>query len=282
MPDHFPKGSVIRRINEEPAIVFGAGRALLLQLAHPNVAAGVDEHSDFQHNPFKRLQGTLEAVYTMVYGDRELALGVGRRVQWIHTFVTSPAYRANDPANLLWVHATLLDSALACYERLVHPLSPSDLETYYQEMTAIAEAFGCPRREQPTDYGEYRAYFEEQVATLEVTDVGRRLAADIVRPKLPLKLHVPLAPPLAAFRLVSIGTLPDRLREHFGFAWDERQQRRLDRLHQAVRATFRAMPRPLRVAPSHLNGRLLLRRARKHVAEFDAGATARPGMAAGA
>jgi uncharacterized protein (DUF2236 family) len=66
MADAFPRDSIIRRINDEPAIMLGAGRALLLQLAHPHVAAGVDEHSKFQRNPFKRLQGTLEAVYTMV------------------------------------------------------------------------------------------------------------------------------------------------------------------------------------------------------------------------
>ena len=133
----YPPGSVIRRVNEEPAIMFGAGRALLLQLAHPHVAAGVDEHSEFQKNPFKRLQGTLEAVYAMVYGPAWLADGVGRRVQWIHTFVTGPAYEANDPTNLLWVHATLLDSAVSCYERLVAPLSDDDREIYYLSLIHI-------------------------------------------------------------------------------------------------------------------------------------------------
>ena len=77
--DHFPRGSVIRRVNIEPAIMFGAGRALLLQLAHPAVAQGVDDHSDFKGNPFKRLQGTLEATYAVVFGSDELAHGVGRR-----------------------------------------------------------------------------------------------------------------------------------------------------------------------------------------------------------
>ena len=61
MADHFPKGSVIRKVNNEPAIMFGAGRALLLQLAHPAVAQGVQDHSEFKKNPFKRLQGTVEA-----------------------------------------------------------------------------------------------------------------------------------------------------------------------------------------------------------------------------
>lgn len=282
MPDAFPPDSVIRRVSDEPAIMFGAGRALLLQIAHPHVASGVADHSDFQHNPFKRLQGTLEAVYTMVYGSRELAEGVGRRIQWIHDFVTGPAYQANDPANLLWVHATLLDSALSCYERLVAPLSAPDTEAYYQQMATIAERFGCALAEQPGSYAAFRAYWDEQVRTIEVSDVGRRLAKDILEPKLPLQLHVPLAPALAVQRLVAIGTLPPTLREQFGLAWSGADQRRLDRVHAVARAGFRALPRRARIAPGHLHGRILLRQARRHVTDFEARAAAAAGAQAAA
>jgi uncharacterized protein (DUF2236 family) len=257
-------------VNAEPVIMFGAGRALLLQLAHPKVAAGVAEHSDFQSNPFKRLRGTLEATYAMVYGDRTLAAGVGRRIRWVHDFVTGPDYAANDPANLRWVHATLLDTALGCYERLVRPLEPHVRETYYREMTIVAEGFGCPRSEQPADLTEFEAYFEGQVRAIEVTDVGRRLARDIVRPTLPLRLDVPLAPAIALQRLLAVGTLPPRLRDQFGFEWDGAKQRRLDRVHAFTRRTARLVPYGARVAPVHLHGRYLLRMARKHVAEFDA------------
>jgi len=267
----FPKGSIIRRVNEEPAIGFGAGRALLLQLAHPHVAAGVDEHSDFQSNPFKRLLGTLEAVYTVVYGTTADAAGVGRRIRWIHDFVTGPAYQANDPQNLLWVHATLADSALASYERVVGPLTPEERETYYEEMKAVAEVFGCPRSEQPATFADFQAYWDEQLHSIEVTDTARELAVDILEPKLPLKLHVPLWPTAAAFRLVTVGTLPEPIRDRFGYTWSAAQQRRLDRLFALARLQARLTPRPLRVAPVHVNGRLvLLRLARKHIREFDA------------
>ena len=270
MTDTFPRGSVIRRVNAEPAIMFGSGRALLLQIAHPHVAAGVHDHSDFQSNPFKRLQGTLESVYSMVYGDEALAAGVARRVHWIHQFVTGPGYQANDPSALLWVHATLLDSALSCYERLVEPLSVTDVKAYYQEMTRIAEAFGCPREAQPATYDDFRSYWDEQVRTIEVTDTGRMLARDILRPRLPLRLDVPLAPGLALFRLVSVGTLPAPIREGFGLSWTDERQRRLDRVHAVARRTFELVPRGARVGPVHLNGRLLLWQAGRHVAQFDA------------
>jgi uncharacterized protein (DUF2236 family) len=270
MVDHFPKGSVIRRVNNEPAIMFGAGRALLLQLAHPAVAQGVDDHSDFKGNPFKRLQGTLEATYAVVFGSRELAEGVGRRIRWIHDFVRGPGYEANDPVNLLWVHATLADTALRCYTTLVEELSPEDEETYYQEMTRVAEVFGCPLGDQPATLAEFRTWFDETVATMDVTDVGRDLASFILDPTLPLKLHVPLAPLLALQRRFTLGTIPPTIRDQMGVTWTAHDQVRFERAQRRVRTLFRALPRPVRTFGNTLGGPALLWLAGRHVRAFDA------------
>jgi len=270
MADHFPKGSVIRRVNIEPAIAFGAGRALMLQLAHEAVAKGVDDHSDFKGNPFKRLLGTLEAVYAMVFGSEELALGVGRRIQWIHGFVTGPTYRANDPANLLWVHATLLDTALRCYEELIEPLSAEDRETYYREMQQVALAFGCPLDAQPATFAEFQAYFADTVESLEVSAIGKDLASFILRPTLPLKLHLPLKPALAFQRFYTLGSLPPSIREQLGQGWSGKQQARYERVQRFVRWWFRQFPRPVRTVGTRLNGRYLLWLAARHVRQFDA------------
>lgn len=271
MPRAFPSNSVIARVNEEPAILLGAGRALVMQLAHPHVAAGVAEHSDFQHNPFKRLQGTLEAVYAMVYGPAELAEGVGQRVQWIHTFVRSDVYEANDPANLMWVHATLLETALACYEQIVKPLTPAEREEYYEEMTEVAVRFGCPRDEQPATYADFVEYWDEQVATLQVTDEGRRLVRDVIEPsKMPFNLHVLLQPVMGAFKIATLGATPPAIRRQLGFGWNEKDERRYERIYGLARLYHRVTPRSLRIAPGHLNGRFLLWQARRHVAAFQA------------
>ncbi|MBV8980970.1 MAG: DUF2236 domain-containing protein, partial [Acidimicrobiia bacterium] len=139
----------------------------------------------------------------------------------------------------------------------------------YEEMAVIAERFGCPRSEQPATYAAFRDYFAEQVEAMDVTDVGRRLGADVLAPKLPAKLHVPLRPLLAVHRLVAVGTLPEPIRRRFGFSWDERRQRHLDRVHAAARAYHRAVPRPVRIAPTHLQGRFLLAQARRHVAAWE-------------
>jgi uncharacterized protein (DUF2236 family) len=265
---NFPPGSVIRRVNAEPAIGLGAGRALMLHIAHEAVARGVDDHSDFKGNPFTRLIGTLEAVYTMVFGSEELARGVGERIQWIHGFVTGPGYAANDPDNLMWVHATLADTALRCYETYVEPLSAADREAYYQEMAKVAELFGCPREAQPATYDDFEQYVEEMVAKIDVTPIGRDLAAFILDPVLPLRLHVPLRPVLALQRRTTLGSLPPSIREQLGVPWTERDQARHDRFERQVRALFRATPRPLRTAGTRAQGVVFLALARRHVRQL--------------
>ncbi|HEX2849112.1 MAG TPA: oxygenase MpaB family protein [Acidimicrobiales bacterium] len=269
MPDAFPKGSVIRRVNSEPAIMLGAGRALLLQLAHPAVAQGVRDHSEFERNPFKRLQGTLEATYAAVFGSDDLAAGVGRRIQWIHEFVTGPGYRANDPENLLWVHATLVDTALECYTRFVGPLSGADEATYYEEMTRVAGRFGLARAEQPADIDEFRRYVAATIARIDVTDAGRDLASFILRPTLPLALHVPFAPVLALERLLTLGLTPPAIRRQLDVSWEGSQERRFVRAQQVLRAVFAATPRPVRIAPTVAQGPFLLSLAGRHVRSFE-------------
>jgi uncharacterized protein (DUF2236 family) len=273
--DHFPKGSVIRKVNNEPAIMFGAGRALLLQLAHPAVAQGVQDHSEFKKNPFKRLQGTLEATYAVVFGSADLARGVGRRIQWIHEYVVGPGYTANDPANLLWVHATLCDTALRCYEDLVEALDPDEAETYYQEMKQVALVFGVGLEHQPATLADFRRYFAETVAGIEMTDVGKDLAGFILDPALPLSLHVPLKPLLALQRLFTLGSLPPPLRDQLGVPWGAVDQARYERARRRVRGVFRALPRVVRTSGNRVGGPALLWMAGRHVRQFEARQRAR-------
>ena len=189
--------------------------------------------------------------------------------------IFNPAYRANDPANLLWVHATLADSALRVYREMVEELSPADAATYYREMMLVAEVFGLPVSDQPASLAGFRAYFDEMVATLRVSDEGRRLGNDVLYPSLPAGLRVPLAPALALNRLVAVGTTPEPLREQFGFAWDQRREQQLARVQSTAAHAFRLAPRPLRTTPGWLNGRLLLWQAGRRVgAGVGAGASA--------
>ena len=75
-PGLYGPGSEAWRLNREATVLLGAGpRALLLQLAHPLVAEGVDQHSDFRADPWSRLAGTLRSYLRIVYGTTAQAQG---------------------------------------------------------------------------------------------------------------------------------------------------------------------------------------------------------------
>lgn len=269
MTQHFPKNSAIRRINLEPAIGLGAGRALLLQLAHPSVAQGVEDHSEFKRNPFKRLQGTLEATIGVVYGSKELAEGIGRRLNFIHQFIVGKDYSANQPDLLMWVHATLLDTALRCRETFVGPLDPEEAETYYQEMKQAAVHFGVALDEQPATLADFREYMATTMDSLEVTEVGKELIGFILEPKLPFGGHVPFIPVLKFQKLVTLGSLPDSIRSQLPVTWGAREQARYDRVERLVRTLFRATPYVVRTGPTRMAIPFMVALAQRQVRHFD-------------
>src|SRR3954453_13673044 len=122
------------RLNREAMLLLGAGpRALLLQLAHPQVAAGVADHSDFRADPWRRLQGTLRSYLTIVYGTGSTARAEIRRLNELHRTITGPTYRARDPELALWVHATLVDSTIVVADRWLAPLTRDRRARYYEE-----------------------------------------------------------------------------------------------------------------------------------------------------
>jgi len=131
MDRYFRPDGAAWRIGRELALLLGGGRALLLQVAHPLVAAGVAEHSDFRENPWKRLEGTMNAVWAVVFGTRAQADRAARRVRAMHSRVqghtaAGTPYSALDPELLLWVHATLVDTALLVYGQWVRPLGAEE------------------------------------------------------------------------------------------------------------------------------------------------------------
>ncbi len=127
MPDPglYGPASEAWRLNREAMLLLGAGpRALLLQLAHPAVAAGVADHSDFRTDPWRRLAGTLRSYLTIVYGTTPVARAEIRRLNALHREITGPGYAARDPELALWVHATLVDSTMAVADAWLEPIGP--------------------------------------------------------------------------------------------------------------------------------------------------------------
>jgi uncharacterized protein (DUF2236 family) len=238
----FGPDSVVRRVDGERVLLLGGGRALLMQLAHPSVARGVAEHSDFRADPLRRLRRTLAATAAMVFGTRETAERTAAAVRAVHERVRGENYAADDPELLLWVHATLVDTALRVHGRFLGGLSTADADRYYQESTVPAELLGVPRDQQPGDLAAFRAYVRHMVGTLQVSDDARRLARAIVSPRVPLPLS-----PLARFgRDLTAGLLPRPLREQYGLSWTPVQAAALDAAALASRLALPRVPPALR------------------------------------
>src|SRR2546423_9219080 len=141
--------SVARRLNRELFLLLGGTAALLMQVAHPLVAAGVEQHSDFQRDPIGRLRRTLNTTLAVVFAEPDEARAALRRIDRRHGSVRGStaegqAYDARDPALLLWVQATLVLTSLRLYEAVAGRLAPADREAYWQETRPIAQALGIP------------------------------------------------------------------------------------------------------------------------------------------
>jgi len=248
-PGLFPSGSVAGRVNAETTLLLGGGRALLMQLAHPMVAAGVADHSCFRGDPFARLWRTLNTTLTVSFGDTEQSRAAAARVTGVHRRVRGErdgcAYDALDPELLLWVHATLVDSALVTYERFVRPLSTPVCERYYEEMKRQAIALEVPEAALPPGLREFRTYVSDMAATLVVSDEARDLATEVVRPPVPLAL----ASGTALMRLITVGLLPPRLRVAYGYAWSTGRERTLDAVAAAARLAVPLLPDGIRRWP---------------------------------
>jgi uncharacterized protein (DUF2236 family) len=242
----FPPDAVVRRVDAEVVLLAGGPRALLMQLAHPSVAAGVADHSDFAADPLSRLRRTLEATYTVVFGTTEQAERVGAALHRVHDRVTGPGYQANDPELLLWVHATLVDTALRVHGRFLGPLSPSDAERYYQESKVIGTVFGVPDEIHPETLDDFRGYVRTTVGTLEVSDTARALARSILHPNVPVVAE----PPLLLVRQLTAGLLPEPLRHQYGLSWDGRREATLNLALSVSRRVLPRVPAVLRRVPT--------------------------------
>ena len=236
----FEDHSITRRVNRENILLLGGGRALLMQLAHPMVAAGVDEHSDFRAHPIRRLRRTIRMTMAIVFGDRDTALAAARGVNQAHAKVQGPGYRALDPDLLLWVYATLADTALVTYEAFVQRLLPREREEFHQEFKLLGELLGIPSDRFPSTVSDFDAYLEQMVSEgpVRVDARARELAEQIMRPRVRL-LPGPVMIPL---NLVTTGLLTPALREQYGLPWGPGQQR-------TYRLALKVLPRVIALTP---------------------------------
>lgn len=258
----FGAESMTWKVNREAVTLVGGGRALLLQIAHPLVAAGVSEHSDFRSAPLERLRRTLESMLAITFADAASAIAAVRRIERVHDrvrgrlattvgpFRRGTRYDADRPDLLLWVHSTLVDTSLLVYERFVEPLSPELREAYYEESKVAARLFAIPERLVPKTWREFRVYMDDMIGgpVLTVGTEGRAVAASILDPPLP----VVVKQGFQTSNFFTAGLLPPPLRQRYGLAWGWRREKTLDLIAATVRASLPVLPARVRFYPRAL------------------------------
>ncbi|HEV2369833.1 MAG TPA: oxygenase MpaB family protein [Acidimicrobiales bacterium] len=244
------------RIGREPSVLAFAGpRALLLQVAHPLVAAGVEQHSDYRTEPFRRAWRTLDWLFKVQFSDpttiqrhSEMLRAVHGRVKGVSDDGT--AYDAMDPALLLWVWATIVDSMVVAYGRLVTPLADGEKERYYQEQKLVGYTTGIPAGGVcPDRWADFRRYVDHVIDNdLRVTATTREVAhgaAPFFRPPVSAVLA-----PVDSFLAAAL--LPRRLRAELGLAWGPPQRTVLGALCSANRLGCQVVPTQLRHSPAEV------------------------------
>jgi uncharacterized protein (DUF2236 family) len=256
----FGPASMTWRIDREAVIFLGAGRALLLQLSHPWVAAAVAEHSRTFLDPIGRFHRTFELMFTMVFGSLDGALTAACRLRRRHAgiagvlpeaagpFAKGSSYSANDIAALRWVHATLVETAAIAHDLVLPPLSMEERERYWAESRLFGSLFGLTPADLPADWSSFADYNAAmaQSDTLSVSTAARDVAQHIFIGARPW-----LRPP-RWYLALTVGMLPEKLRTGFGFDVDERDKRAADRALKWIRRVYPHLPTRLRyVGPYH-------------------------------
>ncbi|WP_406364501.1 oxygenase MpaB family protein [Streptomyces sp. NBC_00645] len=262
-PAPLAPGTILWEIAGDVRLLLSLPAALVLQVAHPAVGAGVDDHSVFRTDPWGRAERSLESLQLWVYGG-ERAIEEGRRLRRLHKTISGTdsrgrSYHALTPAYYAWVHATAYPVFLRAARYLSRPLSPEDERRLYDEVLQLGAILGINERDMPGTPEEFWPYFDTMIQEeLESTAVVQELL-DPRRPIAPppgsgtlTRLLWPvLRRPLGHLHVfVTMGLLPPAARDRLGVPWTPRDERRLRRFGAVVRTIVPLFPERLRYLPT--------------------------------
>jgi uncharacterized protein (DUF2236 family) len=255
----FGPGSIVWRVNKENTQGFGGMTAVLLQIAHPKVGAGVDDHSDFEEDPIGRAERTREIVEALLFADLETAIEASMIVRRMHEWVEGELqedvgpweegepYAANDPDNLLWVHATMIHMELTMHEQFVEELTPAEREEYYQEIKIFGQLMGIPRDHYPETLEDFWAYYERELEeTVIPTAKGTRLKESLFEGNTWFAKAMPFDAFPRLYAFLSPANMPEVTRERLDLEWSEERQARYDRMVETISRSLPYMPDVMR------------------------------------
>jgi len=256
---YFPPGrSLARRVHGERSVGLLYGqRALLIGALEPLTYTGTMLSTKSGDWPFTRLARTAKIQETVFLGTRAEADKALAAVRRLHERIEGelgeaagahPAgavYSAFDPKLMLWTLAVIADSGRAMYEAMVRPLDAAELEALWQDYVRFGELFGLPASAVPRSYPEFRAWFDERLASPDLCATPHGLEmAPLVAFRQPVPL--PARGNLVAQNLIVKGTLPPRVRKIFGIRWSGSHEAAFRALSASHRRAHDALPRRVR------------------------------------
>ena len=256
---NYGPGSIGWKINRESVVLLGGARAVLMQLAHPLVAMGVSTHSNYMTDPFGRAERTFVLGEILTFGSlekaRQAARSINRKHLHVHgelpmdagVFSKGTRFDARNPEQLLWVHATLIDTWLLCYNLFIGSLTPAEQDTYYQESKEVAHLLGLLPDKMPNTVDDLRQYVYDMVHSdrLIATPQARQLAHQVLFPP----VHTIFRPLLHLNLQATCALLPQPIREIYGMEWNTRRQVIFDLSARGMRTIIPLLPLYLRELP---------------------------------
>src|SRR5882757_349825 len=255
----FGPGSITWHVNRESAVFLGAGRAALLQLAHPWVAAALAQHSNLLNDAVGRFHSTFRVLCTMLFGSRGQAIEASRQLYRLHTGIrgdlpSGEHYEANEVAALRWVYATLVESAIMAYEFVLPPLTLSERGQYYTESKRMAALFGISAEALPNDWTGFLQYTAKMFASPELSvDAGALALGCSVMSGAGTWIRPP-----HWYAALTAYWMPQRLRTAFALPFGAREGEAVQWAGRWLPRLYPSIPGPLRyVGPFHeANARL--------------------------
>ncbi len=256
-----PASATVRVARSKAALLSGAC-VLLEEAALPPIAKALVRAGGFTKDPMKRFLGTLNALLTLSFGTRQEVEGLYQRLKHIHARV--PGAEALE--NSLWVYATLVDTSIRVHEMFVRELDNAGWEAYYQQSVHAVPVFGIPRSAMPGNLDAFRDYMHAMLTgpKLVVTDEARMLAQAFLFQNPPLRwgdlpgttelpeswFQKPIPSLItSAYQSLSVGMLPQPLREKYGFHWTAQDERFYKLTAMAARQGYILLPDRWRAWP---------------------------------
>lgn len=259
--------SITWQLYREPIILAGGLRAILLQIAHPAVASGVELSSNFRNDLLGRARRTFTSMYELIFGDLDSATKATRRLRRLHQRIrghapqpvgapdVGMAFRAVDPMLSKWVLATLMDTAIQVYGLFIRPLSEAEKSRYILESRIAGAQFGVPPELMPTDIQSFTTYYQGVLNSgiLRASKLAQSQAFDLFNsPYTRGQLD----------EIITTALLPPEWRDAFGLVWTPGRQRTWNAMLMGMKASLRATPVFFRSVPAWHQAQLRLALAR--------------------